>query len=264
MTLNFGAALGEEPEAQQQDVEALPPATTGETPGNGQGAVQSSSGQEGALKPYNPYDIETAKKRFVSYRQEAEKIVTAANALQVKDAATNTRAVEIGTEAKRIFSVIDSRRKEVLADAKNFTDRVNAFCKVFTEPLKAVELLMKGKMKQYAAKVALVNRAAEKKAAEENQKLQESLNKEAAEQGVEAPRLPDPVLPKTSSTTVRTEAGGSSYTVMVWKCTIKDPADVPREYCEPSQTLLNEAVKMGAREIAGCVIEEVPDIRFRK
>ncbi|HQP29670.1 MAG TPA: hypothetical protein PLD71_10625 [Syntrophales bacterium] len=263
MTLNFGAALGEEPEAQQQDVEALPPEIAGETPGNGQGAVQSSSGQEGALKPYNPYDIETAKKRFVSYRQEAEKIVTAANALQVKDAATNTRAVEIGTEAKRIFSVIDSRRKEVLADAKNFTDRVNAFCKVFTEPLKAVELLMKGKMKQYAAKVELVNRAAEKKAAEEKQKLQEALNKEAAEQGVEAPTVPDPVLPLTP-TTVRTEGGGSSYTVMVWKCTIKDPADVPREYCEPSQTLLNQAVKMGARDISGCVIEEVPEIRFRR
>lgn len=262
MTLNFGAALGEEPEAQQQrqmEGDALP---DGESPGDGQGAPEISD--KGTVVPHKPYNLETAKERFVSYRQEAEKIVTAAKALQVKDAATNTRAVEIGTEAKRIFSVIDSRRKEVLADAKNFTDRVNAFCKVFTEPLKAVELLMKGKMKQYAAKVELVNRAAEKKAAEEKQKLQEALNKEAAEQGVEAPQLPDPVLPKTSSTTVRTESGGSSYTVTVWKCTIKDPADVPREYCEPSQTLLNEAVKMGAREIAGCVIEEVPDIRFRK
>lgn len=262
MTLNFGAALGEEPEAQQQEVGPVPPETTDEAPGNGQGAVHPS-GQEGALQPYNPYDLDTAKKRFVSYRQEAEKIVTAAKAHQVTDQASNTRAVEIGTIAKRLSKLIDTRRKEVLADAKEFTDSVNAFCKLFTEPLAQIEALMKGKMKQYAAKVELLRRDAEKKAAEENKRLQESLNKEAAEKGVEAPQLPGPVLPPPP-TTVRTESGGSSYTVMVWKCTIKDPADVPREYCVPSQELLNQAVKMGARDIGGCVIEEVPEIRFRR
>jgi hypothetical protein len=38
---------------------------------------------------------------------------------------------------------------------------------------------------------------------------------------------------------------------------------VPREYCEPSKRLLDDAVKMGIREIAGCKIEEVSETRFR-
>ena len=41
-----------------------------------------------------------------------------------------------------------------------------------------------------------------------------------------------------------------------WVCEVIDEKLVPREYCEPVNSLLNAAVKNGVREIAGCKVYE--------
>ena len=70
------------------------------------------------------------------------------------------------------------------------------------------------------------------------------------------------VIPK-EKTTIKSESGTTSYEVKRWVCTVLDPAAVPKEYCEPVKKLLDDAVKMGAREIPGCKIEEITETRFR-
>jgi hypothetical protein len=85
---------------------------------------------------------------------------------------------------------------------------------------------------------------------------------EAAKHEIQAPQVPDLIIPKQEAVT-RTETGTSSYQVKSWKCTIIDAPLVPRQFCEPSQKFLNDAVKQGVREIPGCKIEEVSETRFR-
>jgi hypothetical protein len=91
-----------------------------------------------------------------------------------------------------------------------------------------------------------------KKAAEEEAKKHE----------IQAPTVVAQVFEQTNNVT-RTESGTSSYQVKNWVCTVIDPAAVPREFCEPVKKLLDDAVKQGLREIAGCKIEEVSSTRFR-
>jgi hypothetical protein len=85
---------------------------------------------------------------------------------------------------------------------------------------------------------------------------------EAAKHEIQAPQVPDLIIPKQETVT-RTETGTSSYQVKSWKCTIIDAPLVPRQFCEPSQKYLNDAVKQGVREIPGCKIEEISETRFR-
>lgn len=101
-----------------------------------------------------------------------------------------------------------------------------------------------------------------KKEAEEIEAAKKAAEAEAAKHEIQAPQLPDMIIPKQESVT-RTETGTSSYQVKTWKCYVQSPDLVPREYCVPDGRLLNQAVKQGVREIPGCKIEEVSDTRFR-
>ena len=56
---------------------------------------------------------------------------------------------------------------------------------------------------------------------------------------------------------------GSSFAKFKWTCKVVDPDKVPREYCEPSQKLLDAAMKGGLRSIEGCVIDQEPIINVR-
>lgn len=106
---------------------------------------------------------------------------------------------------------------------------------------------------------------AEERARKEEEEIEAAKKKaeeESAKHEIQAPQVPDPIMPKQETVT-RTESGASAYQVKNWKCTIIDAPIVPRQFCEPSQKFLNDAVKQGVREIPGCKIEEVPDTRFR-
>ncbi len=100
-----------------------------------------------------------------------------------------------------------------------------------------------------------------KKAEEERLEAIRKAEEEAKKNEVQAPTVVSPVVQAAPRVT-RTEAG-SSYQSKRWVCRIVDEKKVPREYCEPSQKLLNDAVKMGTRIIEGCVIEEISETKFR-
>lgn len=166
----------------------------------------------------------------------------------------------------------------------------------------SIEIVLKGKITAYQSKVELERRKQEEaarkaaaefqakldaEAAEANRKAREAAEKkaeeearakkasneeieaakkaaadEAAKHEVHAPQVPDMIIPKQETVT-RTETGTSSHQVKTWKCYVERPELVPREYCVPDGRILNQAVKMGVRDIPGCRIEEVNDTRFR-
>lgn len=206
--------------------------------------------------------LEVVKPQFKDYVKAVDGMVVNAERINVIDEESNKLAVSFGGEAKKIAKLIEARKKEVTADASDFVKAVNGFCKIFTDKLTGIEGGLKKKISDYSAKVELERRKQEEIARKAAIELQKKIDKDAKKAGVEAPTVPAPVIPKQETVT-RTETGTSAFQVKRWVCTINDPAQVPREFCEPSQKLLNEAVKQGVRTIAGCTIEEKAETRFR-
>ena len=90
--------------------------------------------------------------------------------------------------------------------------------------------------------------------------LEQTVAEETAAAAAPTPQAPPPVLESRSAT--RTSEG-VSFAKFKWTCKIMDPAQVPREYCEPSQKLLDAAMKGGLRSIEGCEITQEPIINVR-
>lgn len=101
---------------------------------------------------------------------------------------------------------------------------------------------------------AQVDAFAEKDAAD---RLVKEANDASIAAATAAPVAPQTAMPTKS---VATAAGKVSF-VKRWVCEIIEPADVPRMYCDPSQTKLNAAVKSGLRTIPGCRIYETESSR---
>lgn len=200
-------------------------------------------------------NVEKAKAELAHYRAEIDKMIKAAEAHEVKDDPTDKLAVDMAGQAKRLHNRIEALRKELVDEPNQFVKAVNNLAKEYTTPLKKVENELKRKSGTYKYQKELERKEAERKAREEAEKLQKKLDEQAKEKGVEAPTVPTPVMPKEDSVT-RGETGATSHIRKQWKAEIEDEAKVPREYCIPSQKLINEAIKAGVREIPGVKIFE--------
>jgi len=207
-------------------------------------------------------DVATVKPDFAKYEVEIARWEQETGAMEVKDQPTQNHAVIIGGAVAKLRKAIDARRKEVIADAEAFVKGVNNFCKGFTERLKKIEDTTKQKISRYQELQEMTRREAEKKAQEEARKLQEQIDKEAQEKGIEPIKVDAPII-APQPTTVRTDTGTTCYTMKHWVCEVYDASAVPREFCSPDQKKLDEAVKSGARAIPGCSIFEKTGTRFR-
>jgi flagellar biosynthesis GTPase FlhF len=247
------------------------------------------------------YSLDIIRPRFDDYKSEASRIASEAKGLTVQDDESLNIAVALGGNAKKIAKAIDTQRKAIIQEPAEFVKGVNAICKQITESLDEAERITKAKIGQHQARIEMERRkqeeAARKAAAELQAKLQaeadeanrkareeaariaeeearkrkaseaeiEAARKAAAEEAkkheIEAPTVMAPIIPEQQKI-VRTESG-SSYQVSRWVCAVVNPDAVPRQYCEPAKRLLDDAVKMGVREIAGCKIEEIMETRFR-
>lgn len=206
--------------------------------------------------------LEVIKPSFALFVEQIRVLDFDAGAIVVKDSASVELAVTMGGQAKKVEKLIEEKRKEAIREPSEFVKSVNGFCKQFTEKLSSVQGILKKKIGDYQYRVEIERRQAEAAAQQAARDLQIKLDTEAKEKGVTAPTVVTPVIPE-QKTTVRTETGTTSYQVKRWVAQIMDATLVPREYCEPSQRLIDQAVKMGIRDIPGVQIEEVTEMRFR-
>ena len=197
-------------------------------------------------------DIEAAHKQFQPYLDEIEKVKTVALNHEIVDDQTNAIAIDLVAQIKTLAKKLETKRKEIVAEPNKFVRQVNSFCKKFSEPLTAAEKALKTKIGQYQYRLELERRKKEEEIRKKNEELQRKLEEEAKKVGVEAPKItPLPASKSPDERVVRTDTGASAHTRKTWKAEIVDPGKVPREYCEPSMKLINNAVKMGVREIPG-------------
>lgn len=170
---------------------------------------------------------------------------------------TNTDSIEIVLKAKitAYQSKIELERRKQEEAARKAAAELQA--KLDAEAAEANR-----KAREEAARIAEEEARKKKASDDEIAAARKAAEEEAKKHEVIAPTVTAPVIPTTNNVT-RTETGTSSHQVKTWKCRVVDASLVPRQYCEPSAKLLNDAVKLGVREIPGCIIEELSDTRFR-
>lgn len=202
-----------------------------------------------------PFDLERAKKSFEPYGRKLAEVKAQAEALEVKDDQSASHATAIAGEVKRLGKAVEDRRKAITGEPNRFIKAVNGMAKMFTDPAAQIERLLKGKIGQYQTQKELERRKREEAMRKAQEELYRRQQQEAKAAHVEPPPPPAPI-PVKEETVTRAETGAAAHIRREWKGTVVDPEQVPREYCSPDQKKINEAVKLGVREIAGVEIKE--------
>jgi hypothetical protein len=245
------------------------------------------------------FDLATVKLALAPYKSHIDKMMQKAKAIQVNDEISQVLAVEIGTSARKLKNQVENLRKSTVQPLNDHVRDVNNLAKSFIDPLDSAERDLKAKISTYQTQLRIEQQRREAAAREAARKQQERIDAEQRvirEEAARKAREAEEALKKETDEAARlalqrtideeTEAAnappqvavapvipeipravransGSAHQKKRWVCRIVDPAEVPRQYCAPIQTLLNEAVKSGMRNIAGCVIEEISETTFR-
>lgn len=199
--------------------------------------------------------ITQAKQSLSSFIETGKALLDKAEAIEILDKPEYEEGAKLFAQVKSYKKIIDSQRKELIKLPYDYVKRVNAFAKEISKPLDDAETIIKQKLIDYEAKKELERREQEKRAKEERKRLQEQLNKEAQEKGVEAVILPEVMFPKEEKNIVHTEAGDTVYTRTVWDFEIVDFAKVPDEYKIIDEKKVRQAInRLGIRDIPGLKI----------
>lgn len=249
-----------------------------------------------------PMDLEAVKGALAPYQVQVAEMVKAAGELKIADDASQTRAVELGTTAKKIKKAVEAiKQSPNYLEADQFVKDVRNLLKTFTDPLDLqVEKPLKAKLTAYADQLRLEAQRRDAAAREAARKLQEQADEKArklreeaeakakeaekklAKEKDEAARAalqrtideeteaaknivaPQVVAPVVEPVhnTVRTGAG-SAYGRTTWEFEITDEAQVPREYLAVNEQKIRQAVKAGIRQVAGVRIYEKTSTSFR-
>jgi len=196
--------------------------------------------------------IAQAKKSLSSFLETSKVLLDKAKAIEILDKPEYEEGAKLFAQIKSFKKTIDTQRKELIKLPYDYVKRVNAFAKEISKPLDNAETVIKQKLIDYEAKKELERREQEKRAEEERKRLQEQLNKEAQEKGVEAVILPEVMFPKEEKNIVHTESGDTIYTRTVWDFEIVDFAQVPDEYKVIDEKKVRQAInRLGIRDIPG-------------
>lgn len=208
------------------------------------------------------FDLAPVQVKIYLFQDAVNQLLEEAKTLVVHDAATKEKAVSLATMAKAKWDEIEKVRNEWLAPHRTFTKSVNNLAKLFQEPLKKTENLLRTKVTQQnnRDKIELARQQAQIQA--QAAELQQAAEAEAAMSNMPAPTIVTPVLPDAPPI-VRT-AHGSASSTKTWSFDIEDADKIPREYLFVDEKKIRNAVKAGVREIPGVRIFEKESTRFRK
>jgi len=207
-----------------------------------------------ALAP-KTFDIVAIQKHLEQYRPKLEELEKQAEDLKVTDNETFQMAVDGAGTAKGFIKAIEGEKGKETEHYREYVNKVNNAAKFFTDTAKRVAEIFSRKSGDYQYKLQLAEREQQKKIEEANRKLQEDLEEQAKKLGVEAPKV-TPVKAPKPETVIHTAGGHSQYLRRTWKVEILNPKEIPKEYLIPDLKLINQAVRMGVREIPGVKIYE--------
>lgn len=184
----------------------------------------------------------------------------------ITELAHEQRAVEFLAQVKHRAKIVEEKRKSYTDPLNAVIKKIKADFDTITDPLSQAEVVVKKGIQTFRDAEAFrekerVRKEAEEKARAEINKIQNgdvsAATIEKAQEASAAVQAANVEAPRTVTTQT-----GQLRTRKDWKFEVLDAAAVPRELCTPDPKLIREAVKNGAREIAGVKIweETVPII----
>ena len=194
--------------------------------------------------------IELLQKELEQYKPKLAELEKQAKELKVKDQETFQISVDGAATAKGIIKTLDSRKADHTGPYREYINKFNNAIKFFTEAFKRIAGEYSQKGGDYQYQLELAEKRQQKAIDAANIKLQEDLNKQAEKDGIAAPIVTPIKAPKVE-TVIHTAGGHSQHLRKPWVGEVVNPEKVERQYCEPSQRLINNAVKMGVREMEG-------------
>jgi len=206
-------------------------------------------------------DLSLSKRKLDQYLEQVNSLKNDVSSLVVQDEPSRIRAVEYGGMSARLLKKIKEVRDSIIKEPSEFVKSVKNISKPFEDSLERIKDTAEQKIKQYNAVIEQKRREDEAKLQAEARKLEERLKQEAKDKGIVPVSVPVPILPKVQETT-HTEFG-SQYSREVWKFELLDIDKVPHEYLEVNSKAVNQAIKMGRREIPGLKIWQDDSIVFR-
>jgi len=190
----------------------------------------------------------------------ADATLAAVKELVVDSPAQEQGAVEWQTSAnaglKDVEGVREAISKPINGWLREFNARFKPITTTFSEARKEAERKISAHRAKLRAEEERKRQELEaarrlKEEAERNKNAELAEAAEALEAEAQEQVETVVVVPKTAGS-----SSGMSGSRMEWKQEITDPDAVPREYCVPSDALLRDAVKRGARDIPGCRVFE--------
>ena len=179
-------------------------------------------------------------------------------ALEVKTAEDDTRAVTLGLANKSAIKRIEAFRLAIVTPLNDHVKTINGVFKKIMAPFEQNDTVIKAKRDVYIREQERIRAETQRKIDEQyrkeqaaldeaRRKEQEKLNRKAERQGVEAPVLPPatvlPPPPKVEVVqTVHTDIGRSTVRKAM-KFEVVDPSLVPREYLMPDEKKIGAAVR---------------------
>jgi len=208
------------------------------------------------------FDTRAVMADLSAMENKCTELINEANALKITTADENLKAVNISGKLQEITKQVKKKCEDFLTPYKKVTSAINGPKKRITEAADRAKTIINQKIFQFRKQEEIEAAKQQKLIDEASKKLQESLNEQAKELGIKAPTVAPIKAPKPV-TILRGDSGASVYTQSRWKVEIVNPELVAREYCVPLISLLNQAVKMGSRTLAGCRVfkDETPVTR---
>ena len=233
--------------------------------------AQKGAGQTREVARVKPTGLKAFDTRAVMADLKAmeincSKMINEANALVIDTAAEKMEAANLSGDLQELAKNVKKQCEDFLEPYKKVSTVINGVKKRIIDAATTAKNIVNQKIIQFK-KQEEINQAKQQKIINEQAaKLQEKLKTQAKELKIEAPKVAPIKAPKPV-TIIRGDAGASIYTRKGWKCEIVAPEKVPFclkdkdgkeifRLCLPSTKLLNQAVKMGERNIPGCRIYE--------
>lgn len=231
--------------------------------------------------------MSTQIQQFDALISQMTTFVSPALTIKVSDNTTANDAVETGKQIKEYQKKIEALRKELVGPFNEQVKEINDYAKKISAPLNDVEAHLKIELSTFAA-------IQEKKRAEEMRKIEaareverlkieaerkealEKMQAEAKETGKEIQPLETLVLNAKKESEFRDvnkylraqekaiEATAMKGVKRNWKAEVLDETKIPREFLSVDMKKINEAVRLGVREIAGVKISQETSIAFGK
>lgn len=134
----------------------------------------------------DPMDPAPLVNGFKQFEAKIAEMFNEADDHEVTDDASNSQAVEMIGQAKKLSSAIEAKRKEVTDPYLRVKQTVDGHVKIVRDRLSGIVITLERKIGPYLQKKENERREAERKAEEERRRLQEEADRKARE---EAARL---------------------------------------------------------------------------